>query len=94
MSMEILQHAVVTLVALAASAVLVRRVFGFIKPRAGRTNCAGCPSAPGTRGATIQPRSDAALQHPAILIRSSAHGRRQSARTRRPADSLEQPGPS
>jgi len=67
MSMEILQHAVVTLVALAASAVLVRRVFGSIKPRAGRTSCAGCPSAPGSCGATAQPRHDAAVRRLAIL---------------------------
>lgn len=94
MSMEIVQHAVVALIALAAGAVLVRRVFGFVGPRAGRTSCAGCPSAPGARGATPQPRTNATVEHPAVLMRSSARVRRQSSRTRTQADSLEQPGPS
>jgi hypothetical protein len=94
MSMEILQHAVVTLVALAASAVLVRRVFGFVEPRAGRTGCAGCPSAQGACGPTTQATSGATVHHPAVLIRTSAHERIQPSRTPRRADSLEWLDPS
>lgn len=86
--MEILQHAVVTLVALAASAALFRRVFGFVGPRAGRTGCAGCPSAQGACGATTQATSGATVQHPAVLIRASAHVRSQTSRTPRRADAL------
>lgn len=94
MSMEILQHAVVTLVALGASAALVRRVFGFAGPRAGRTGCAGCPSAQGVCGATTQATSAATVQHPAVLIRPSAHERSRTSRTPRRANSFGRPGPS
>jgi hypothetical protein len=66
--MEILQHAVVTLVALAASAVLCRRVVGVVGHPAGRTECAGCPSAQGACRATTQTTSGATVQHAAVLI--------------------------
>jgi hypothetical protein len=94
MSMEILQHAVVTLVALAASAVLVRRGFGFVEPRAGRTGCAGCPSAQGACRATTQATSGATVQHPAVLIPTSALVRRQTSRTPRRAGSIGRLDPS
>ena len=41
---EILQHGVVTVVALGAAAFVVRRVFTVVKP-AGGSSCAACPSA-------------------------------------------------
>jgi hypothetical protein len=40
---EFVQHAVVTIAALAAGAMLARRVFGAVCARASRTGCAGCP---------------------------------------------------
>ena len=43
MSMELVQHAVVTMAALAAGAMLARRVFGAVCSRASRTGCASCP---------------------------------------------------
>lgn len=92
--MEILQHAVVTLVALAASALLCRRVFGFVGPGAGRTCCARCPSAEGACGATTHVTSGATVQYAAVLIRTSAHVRGQTLRTPRRADSLGRPHPS
>lgn len=70
--MEIVQHAVVTLVALAASAVLCRRVFGFASPPAPGTGCAGCPSAQDACGATTQPTTGATVQHPVVLMRTCA----------------------
>lgn len=92
--MEIFQHTVVTLVALAASAALCRRVFGFAGPRAGRTGCAGCPSAQGACGGTTRATSGATVQHPAVLIRTSAHVRSQTSRAPSRADSLGRLDPS
>ena len=48
-SQEILQHALVTLAALAASAAVFRRVLGFVGTRARRTGCS-CPSGGGACG--------------------------------------------
>jgi hypothetical protein len=43
---ELLQHIIVTLVALAAAAVVFRRVAGVVRsPRRQSTPCANCPSA-------------------------------------------------
>lgn len=57
MSTEISQHIIVTLIALAASATLVRRMFGPVGPHATRTGCDGCPSARRACGTTTQTRS-------------------------------------
>lgn len=56
--MELLQHAVVTLVALAAGAVVIRRVLGFAAPPAKPAGCAGCPAARAASGSTagVSPR--------------------------------------
>ena len=78
--MEILQHAVVTLLALAAVAVLYRRIVGFAGPGAAGTGCDGCPSAERTCGTTTHAATGAAVQHPAVLIRTSAHVRSQTRR--------------
>ena len=95
MSMEILQHAVVTLVALAAGTAVFRRAFRFARPlRAEESACSGCPSAQGLCGATTPSTSGATIQHPAVLIRTSAHVRSQTSRTPRQADSVEQLDPS
>ena len=76
MSGEMLQDALVTAVALAAGAMLVRRVFGFAGLGAGRSRCAECPSARGTCEAPAQATGGATTQHPAVLIRPSAHSGR------------------
>jgi hypothetical protein len=73
MSSEMLQDAVVTAVALAALALLARRVFGFAGLGAGRSRCAECPSARGACESPAQTIGSAPAQHPAVLIRSS-HG--------------------
>jgi hypothetical protein len=78
--MEILQHAVVTLVALAASGLVFRRVFGFVGRRAGGSGCAACPSAKGACGGSTQVTSDATVVHPAVMIRTSAQLRSQTSR--------------
>lgn len=57
MSIEFFQHTVVTLIALAASATLVRRVFGVVGPRPTRTGCSGCPSAGRACGPATQTTS-------------------------------------
>jgi hypothetical protein len=45
---EIVQHAIVTLVAFGAAVVLVRRVFVTMKPsKSGPSKCASCPAATG-----------------------------------------------
>jgi hypothetical protein len=43
--METLQHAVVTLVALAAATFVARRAFVTVRPVRGAPRCASCPSA-------------------------------------------------
>lgn len=42
--MELLQHAVVTMVALGAAAFVVRRVFGTLRPSRPEPPCASCES--------------------------------------------------
>lgn len=79
--MEMFQHVVVTVVALAAGTVLGRRVFGFVGPRSTKAGCAGCPSAPGACGAATQATSAAAVPHRAVLIRGSEQARSQPPRT-------------
>ncbi len=69
---DMLQFAFVTLVAVAAGAVVVRRALGFIRPRAGHTGCAACPSAEGACAPSTQATGD--VSHPAVLIRPSSHG--------------------
>lgn len=69
--MEILQHAVVTLVALAAAAVVLRRLFGFLSPRAEEPRCAGCPSTQGACAPTA-PQPGGGVVHPAVLVRRAA----------------------
>ena len=78
--MEIFQHAVVTLLALAASALVFRRVFGFVGRSAGRSGCAACPSAKGSCGTTTQATSGATVVHPVVMLRTSAHVRNQTPR--------------
>jgi hypothetical protein len=57
MTTEILQTIVVTLAALAAAAVVVRRVFPSSASRAGQEGCAGCPSAGGGCGTKRVPET-------------------------------------
>ena len=89
MSMEIVQHAVVTLVALAASAALCRRVFGSMRPSTRQTGCAGCPSAQGVCAATTQTTSGSTVQAQAVLIRTAGHVRSRASRMAKRADSVE-----
>ena len=47
---DLVQHAVVTLAALGAAWVIVRRVFSFVKPAGGGPpKCASCPAAQGQK---------------------------------------------
>jgi hypothetical protein len=46
MSLDIVQHAIVTLAAIGAAWVVVRRVVGVVKPAGGAApKCASCPAA-------------------------------------------------
>ena len=69
---EILQHALVTLAALAATVVIVRRVLGFVGTRTKPTGCS-CPSGDGTCGAPgrgISAReAEATVHHVTVLNR-------------------------
>lgn len=69
MSADTLQHALVTLAALAASAVIARRLLGFVGARPRRTGCA-CPSGKNMCGT---PAADATkvTAHPATLVKGS-----------------------
>lgn len=76
---EWLQHLTVTLVALAALVVIVRRVFGFLRPPAKGAACASCPSSKNTcapSSAAEPPRSA-----PTMVIPYSALLRRRGAKT-------------
>jgi hypothetical protein len=69
MSVDLLQDAVVTVAALGAGSLVLRRLFGFVRPAA-KPGCASCPSARGdcaTPAATEPPSSPAT--HPLILVR-------------------------
>ena len=67
MSSELLQTIVVTIIALAAGALVVRRVFVSTAPRPGQDGCAGCPSASSHAATPAKPAAD--VSHPVILIR-------------------------
>ena len=45
MTLDLLQHVAVTIVALGAAAVIVRRVAGVVRAPAGPSKCSSCPSA-------------------------------------------------
>ena len=45
MTFELLQHVVVTIVALGAATVIVRRVTGIVRTPGGQSKCSSCPSA-------------------------------------------------
>ena len=69
---EILQHALVTMAALAASAVIFRRILGFVGTRARRTGCS-CPSGDGACGmpgpGTSANETGATVHHVTVLTR-------------------------
>ena len=79
--MAILQHALVTLLALAAGAVLFRRVFGVAGTSAGKRGCTGCPSARRSGYANTPAATRADVERPAVLIPTSALLRRQTSGT-------------
>lgn len=62
MDFELLQHIVVTIVAIGAAAVIVRRVAGVVRAPGGQSKCSSCPSA-GVQGPARQ-------ESPLKLIRS------------------------
>ena len=75
---ELAQHVVVTLAALSAAAIIVRRVFGAIAPGGGSGSpCDSCPSAALHR--KTLPRSGESSQEPAtkpmILVRRGTDAR-------------------
>jgi len=72
MSTEMLQHAIVTLVALAAGTAVVRRIFGFVGRRARRTGCASCASGSGACATPAQSAPDVTVQRVAVLTRPPA----------------------
>ena len=69
---EILQHAFVTLAALAAGVTIFRRVLGFVGTRARRTGCS-CPSGDGACGTpefgTSSKGNGATVHHVTVLTR-------------------------
>ncbi len=67
---DLVQHALVTLVAMAAVAIVLRRLVGVARPAPGAAPaCANCPS-----NATARPRTSAtatpqAREHPLVFVR-------------------------
>jgi hypothetical protein len=69
-SIDLVQHALVSLVALGAAGVLFRRLSGIGRP-ASTPGCSNCPSGGKTRRAAADPRADAPpAEHPLVFIRS------------------------
>lgn len=79
MSGEMLQHALVTLIALLAMVVIVRRVAGFIGVRSKPAQCACPSSSKGACGGSTQPVASATPQ-PLIMLKPSASPSAQSSR--------------
>ena len=50
MDFELIQHIVVTVVAIGAATVIVRRVAGVVRAPAGPSKCSSCPSAGAQQG--------------------------------------------
>ena len=72
--MELLQDAIVTLVAVGAAGVLVRRLVAFAKPRrSGEIACSSCPSS--TSSSTRRPSTPAHAPetHPVVFVRPRPH---------------------
>lgn len=76
MSSEMLQYVVVTVIALAAGLVVIRRVFGLVGTRAKGTGCASCASGTGAcgthaqaSGGEIHRATDRAAVHPLTVLR-------------------------
>lgn len=67
---DMLQHGVVTLVALGALAVIARRVLGFVQVRDTRSGCPNCPSSKGACAPRVTPDTQPTT-HPAVLVRST-----------------------
>ena len=89
MSSDPFQHAVVAAVALAASATLIRRLFGSfgsVGPGGPQVGCTGCPSARVACGAPASAVGDATVEHPVVLIRRPAGDLSQPLRAPGPDD--------
>jgi hypothetical protein len=71
MSGETLQHVLVTLIALLAMVVIVRRIAGFVGVRAKQTTCA-CPSSKGSCGGSVRPPASDAPQPLALMVKRPA----------------------
>ena len=71
MTGDLLQHALVTLTALLAMVVIIRRIAGFVGVRAKQTTCA-CPSSKGSCTGSAQPPASDAPQPVALMIKPSA----------------------
>jgi hypothetical protein len=74
MPVETLQHVLVTVIALLAMVVIVRRVAGFVGVRAKQTTCA-CPSSKGSCAGSAQPVSSAAPQPVTLMAKPPASPR-------------------
>ncbi len=72
MPMDLLQDAIVTLVAVAAAVVLFRRLAGFARPADAAPGCASCPSGGGSCQAAPPAEAPAAdTEHPLVFVRPS-----------------------
>ena len=68
--MELFQHALVTLAALAAASIIVRRVFTAGAPGNGTAQCASCPVAQGKSGPSAAANAEPSeTTHPMILVK-------------------------
>jgi hypothetical protein len=67
--MELLQHGVVTLAALGAAWVIVRRVFTAVAPGPSSPQCASCPAAHHHTARPAPARTPERTTHPLILVK-------------------------
>jgi hypothetical protein len=70
---EILQHVIVTLVAMGAGWIIVRRIFSTVRPGPGAHDCASCPVSSGVRAeaaeSSFAEQRGEPTTHPMILIK-------------------------
>lgn len=72
MSMDLLQEVIVALVAVAAAALVFRRLMGVARPADAAPGCANCPSGGGScQTAPVAEPPAARAEHPLVFVRPS-----------------------
>ncbi|OFW07173.1 MAG: hypothetical protein A3H96_01870 [Acidobacteria bacterium RIFCSPLOWO2_02_FULL_67_36] len=73
MTLELVQNGTVTVIALAAAAMILWRVIAFLRPSRAHTGCSSCASRQGACAATGQSSPAAGEPVPVQVLRRSPH---------------------